>query len=188
MAMKGNEAGWTPLPQERDRGFELMQSLTIEQQRAARLSETSYGLYARPGRREGVKKFEGLKASDMNAVQTKLLRVLVEEYVRNVDFDAAEAHLAAIAKVGWDELWFAWRGPSNDLDEIFYYRVHGPRLLIEFSMENLNHVHAIVRDPVNDYGEDWLHRHYQETHPTDSDATRSLCLSKGTSFFRSIAT
>lgn len=27
-----------------------------------------------------------------------------------------------------------------------------------------NHVHSIVRDPSNDYGEDWLGRHYEEHH------------------------
>lgn len=48
------------------------------------------------------------------------------------------------------------------------YRVHGPSILIEFVREPTvdgspaNHVHAIVRDPRNDYGEDWLKRHYQE--------------------------
>jgi hypothetical protein len=28
-------------------------------------------------------------------------------------------------------------------------------------------VHAIVRDPRNDYGEDWLERHHAESHPQD---------------------
>ena len=27
-----------------------------------------------------------------------------------------------------------------------------------------NHIHSIVRDPSNDYGEDWLELHYQEHH------------------------
>lgn len=28
-------------------------------------------------------------------------------------------------------------------------------------------VHAIVTDPRNDYGEDWLERHHAESHPQD---------------------
>jgi hypothetical protein len=50
--------------------------------------------------------------------------------------------------------------------------VHGPSILIEYIRERgvggdqgaANHVHSIVRDPSNDYGEDWLELHYQEHH------------------------
>ena len=51
-----------------------------------------------------------------------------------------------------------------------YYRVHGPSVLIEYTIERgvggdaANHVHSIVRDPGNDYGEDWLGHHYKESH------------------------
>lgn len=31
--------------------------------------------------------------------------------------------------------------------------------------EARNHIHAIIRDPLNDYGEDWLGLHYAENHP-----------------------
>jgi hypothetical protein len=49
------------------------------------------------------------------------------------------------------------------------YRVSGPSVLIDYVRENdnsggFNHVHAIMRDPRNDYGADWLGRHYQEAH------------------------
>ena len=48
---------------------------------------------------------------------------------------------------------------------------HGPSILIEYVRQGqrstpANHVHAIVRDPRNDYGEDWLAKHYREQpHP-----------------------
>ena len=174
MQLSGLDAGWTPLPHEGDRGFELMQSLTPEQRRIALLSEDpGYEVLAGPGRRASLGRYEGLKASEMTSEQKMLLRVLVDEYVRNVDFDSASAQLAAIAEAGWDEIWFAWQGPSDDPDDIYYYRVHGPRILIEFSWESLNHIHSIVRDPANDYGEDWLGQHYAEQHP-NSEALREL--------------
>jgi hypothetical protein len=40
---------------------------------------------------------EGLRAVAMTSEQKRLLRALVEEYVENADFDAADAQLAAIA-------------------------------------------------------------------------------------------
>lgn len=62
----------------------------------------------------------------------------------------------------------------GDQDDLFYYRVHGPRILIELAWEARNHVHAIVRDPVNDYGEDWLGRHYVENHPDLTEMMEQL--------------
>jgi len=62
------------------------------------------------------------------------------------------------------------RGPLDDVSARYYYRVHGPSLLIEYIVEEgvggdaANHVHSIMRDPGNDYGEDWLGKHYEEHH------------------------
>ena len=171
---RGSEAGWSPLPHEAARGFELMQALTQEQKRMAVLSsERVYDVIAGPGRRDSLANFEGLKATEMTVGQRWLLRVLVEEFVRNADFDAAEAHLDVIDQAGWEEIWFSWRGPVDDADDLFYYRVHGPRILIELAWEAWNHVHTIVRDPGNDYGEDWLGQHYTEQHP-DTSRLRNL--------------
>jgi hypothetical protein len=86
----------------------------------------------------------------------------VEEYVNNADFDAADEQLAAISAAGWDRLAFSWRGPIGNLDAPFYYRVQGPRIIIELR-NTQNHVHTITRDPANDYGETWLGLTYRET-------------------------
>ena len=127
MVRRGIEAGWSPLYHESTRGFDLMQSLTPEQQ--------------------------------------LLLRLLVMEFVGNAGHDGARTQLLAIDHGGWDEFWFAWRGPTDDQDDLFYYRVHGERVLLELAWEARNHIHAIIRDPLNDYGEDWLGLHYAENHP-----------------------
>ena len=39
-----------------------------------------------------------------------------------------------------------WRG------SLVYFRIQGPAILIEYSMQEPNHVHTIYRDPSNDYG------------------------------------
>ena len=162
----GPYAGTMVLPQEGDRGIELMEALTPAQQEKARVAdELVDDIFAGPGRQDSLSDNEGLAASELDADQTRLLRALVEEYVRNADFDAADAQLEAIDEAGWDAMWFSWRGPA-DADGRFYYRVHGPRLLIEYNRQNENHDHTIVRDPLNDYGSDWLEQHFKEHHPT----------------------
>ncbi len=167
---EGKYAGWMPLPHEGDRGLELMATLDEAQRRAAIIGdEKPADVVEGPGRRASLKEFEGLKADRLTAGQAKLLRVLVAEYVNNADFDAAEAQMARIAEAGWNELWFSWRGPVDPAGR-FYYRVHGPRILIEYSRQDENHDHTIVRDPANDYGEDWLGKHYAEHHPGMDEA------------------
>lgn len=162
----GPYAGWMPLPHEASRGVEFMLSLTDAQQKTARTHDAvADDIFEGPGRRASLKNFEGLKADELSVDQMRLLRALVDEYVRNVDFDSAEAQLALINDAGWDELWFSWRGPI-DLHGEFYFRVHGPRLLIEYNRQNPTHDHSVMRDPMNDYGEDWLEHHYKEFHRT----------------------
>lgn len=162
----GRYAGWMALSHEGSRGIEFMMSLTDEQRDAALIAgENPDDIFEGPGRRASLEEYEGLKTDELDVAQMRLLQALIAEYVRNADFDAAEAQLDLISADGWEELWFSWRGPV-DLDGEFYYRVHGPRILIEYNRQNPNHDHAIIRDPQNDYGEDWLAHHYEEYHRT----------------------
>lgn len=158
----GIHAGWSALSHEVMRGVELMAALTPEQRSVAVVSqEVPNDVLTGVGRRENISASEGLQASAMTRVQQRLLRVLIEEYVRNSDFDAAEAQLAAINATGWGQLRFSWRGFADDLTAPFYYRVQGERILIELTLRP-NHVHTIVRDPVNDYGASWLGETFNE--------------------------
>jgi hypothetical protein len=169
----GPYAGWMALPQEGDRGIELMRSLTKEQREQATVSaELPADIFEGPGLRGSLDEHEGVRAAGLTVSQMRLLRALVREYVANLDFDAADAQLRLIDESGWEEFWFSWRGPVDPAGR-FYYRVHGPRLLIEYNRQDANHDHSIVRDPANDYGEDWLQRHYREYHPTISEVMES---------------
>jgi len=156
------ETGWSALAQEVSRGVELASTLT-ESQRSVAISPEAVpeDVLNGVGNKHRFTPAEGLRVADMSAAQQRLLRVLVEEYVRNADFDVADEQLAAIAAAGWDELAFTWRGPVGKANEPFYYRVQGPRIVIELRNTE-NHVHTIVRDPANDYGETWLGIEYRE--------------------------
>ncbi|MDE2833866.1 MAG: DUF3500 domain-containing protein [Bacteroidota bacterium] len=168
----GPYAGWRILSHEVERGFALLQSLTAAQQSQAVLSEdVPRDILSGPGRKGSLAQLEGIQASALNAAQRQHLDYLIREYVRNADHAAAVAQLRKIEADGPDSLYFAWMGPTDDFDARYYYRVHGPSILIEYVREHgvgahapANHIHTIVRDPSNDYGEDWLGLHYQEHH------------------------
>ena len=169
----GPYAGWMALPHEASRGIDLMTSFTDAQQKAATIADVvADDVFEGPGRRASLTKYEGLRADELSVAQMTLLRALVDEYVGNVGFDSAAAQMALIDEAGWDELWFSWRGPV-DLHGEFYFRVHGPRLLIEYNRQNPTHEHSVMRDPLNDYGEDWLEHHYKEYHPSLEEAIKT---------------
>jgi hypothetical protein len=157
------ETGWSALAQEVTRGVELVTALTESQRKVAiSPAEVPDDVLNGVGNKHRFTPAEGLRAADMTAEQRRLLRALVDEYVENADFDAADEQLAAIERAGWDNLSFTWRGAVGDLAEPFYYRVQGPRLIIELR-NTANHVHTVTRDPANDYGEAWLGITYRET-------------------------
>jgi len=83
----------------------------------------------------------------------------------------AHAEIQRAREAGAEKIRFAWMGPT-DRSEPYYYRLHGPTLLIEF--ENMyppgrrnagpiNHIHTVYREPGNDYGEMLLKKHYEES-------------------------
>jgi hypothetical protein len=68
---------------------------------------------------------------------------------------------------GLDKLHFAWAGSQkNELGQPHYYRIQSPQFLIEYDnvQNDANHVHTVVRDLSNDFGEDVLGHHYIRDH------------------------
>ena len=165
----GPYAGFRALPHEAERGFELVQSLTDAQRNVAVVSsEIPRDILEGPGRKASLEQFAGITAASLTAMQQRLLNHLIAEYVRNMDHDIAASFLKEVENDGLEALHFAWMGPTDDISKRYYYRVHSPSILIEYvrergvGSEGANHVHSIVRDPGNDYGEDWLQLHYEE--------------------------
>lgn len=166
----GVYAGWQVLPQDGARASELLSVLSTDQQRVAIIGTSAPGdVVAGPGRQASLTSFQGIAAGQLDDAQQRLLWLLVQEFVGNADVDAADAQLALIQQC-WGDVHFAWQGPPPDPAARFYFRVHGPRILIEYDVQEPltsqgGHVHAITRDPTNDYGMDWLGLHYQESSP-----------------------
>lgn len=166
----GLHAGWQALPHDAAYAGELLASLSAEQQRTVLLGANAPGdVIAGPGRQNSLASFQGLSADRLTNPQQDLLWLLTHEFVRNAAPDAADAQLAFISQ-SWSQTHFAWQGPRPDKSARYYFRVHGPRILIEYDVQEPlvsggGHVHAITRDPVNDYGIDWLRLHYTEGDP-----------------------
>lgn len=167
---EGRFAGWRLLQHESDRAFALLGSLSEARRAQAVIAgAVDDELFLGKGRQDRLGAPVGIRASDLDPAQRQQLMALVEEYVGNASDEAATRQRAAILADGPEALYFAWWGPADDPAARFMYRIHGPSILIDYVRERSpdgtnNHVHAIVRDPSNDYGSEWLGRHYQEAH------------------------
>ena len=167
---EGRYAGWQILQHEADRALALLGSLDDAQIAKAVVSaEVDGDLFSGPGNQTGHEVAYGIAASELTEMQRRLLTGLIDEYIGDASDEAARRQRAAIAADGPDTLRFAWWGPTDQPRGRFMFRVQGPSVLIDYVRESspdggYNHVHSIVRDPSNDYGADWLQRHYAEAH------------------------
>ena len=166
----GKFAGWNILFSEDEKGMHLFESLNDAQRAKAIISNKSpEDLIAGPGKGDRLKERQGLPASEMTQSQQRLLRQLIEEYAHNYRQDIAHEQMQRILGAGLEEIFFAWAGTGEA--EPYYYRVHGPAVIIEFTnmyapsetSGPINHIHTVFREPGNDYAEDFLRKHLEES-------------------------
>jgi hypothetical protein len=148
-----------PLGRESDKAVALLSALDETQRKQAILSYELADLVLGPGQDGKTIQPEGLKASTMNERQRALLLDLISEWAGIVHDHAATERMSEI-KADLNETWFAWSGPTDvaaGRNIVSYYRVQGPKLVIEYAPQRLGgdpglHVHTMYRDPTNDYG------------------------------------
>ena len=148
-----------PLGGESDKALALLNALDEKHQKKAILSYRLADLVLGPGQDGKTIQPEGLKALDMNDRQRDMLLDLISEWAGIIHESAAAARMAEI-KTSLAETWFAWSGPTTGTpgkNIAAYYRIQGPKLVIEYAPQRLGgdpamHVHTMYRDPTNDYG------------------------------------
>ena len=148
-----------PLGQESDKALALLNALDENQRKQAILGFRLADLVLGPGQDGKTIQPEGLKASNMNERQRAMLLDVMSEWANIVQESSASARMAEL-KADLNETWFAWSGPTapgtgNNITA--YYRIQGPRVVIEYAPQTLGgdpalHVHTMYRDPTNDYG------------------------------------
>ena len=106
----------------------------------------------------------GVPAAEFDAEQREMLRALLGTYL-----DRAPLGVSPLPRyqeeTALDAVYFAWAGPTAP-GEPHYYRLQGPRLLIEWdnTQNEANHAHSVWRDPAADFGLDVLARHRAAHH------------------------
>lgn len=148
--------------------FRLIKSLTADQAAAAKLGNSPRNIVTEPGDGDAIDRRSGVMGSDLTDEQKALLRQLISAYVGMASDSIGRKYMRLVDE-GMAETAFAWAGEASER-AAFYYRIHGPRILIEFdNTRGGNHIHAVWRDPLNDFGRDALRRHYADSPHSHKD-------------------
>lgn len=162
----GPSKGKEVLKQEAAMGFELLRMMNETQRQKVIISTTAPADIISGNKRKAMLLDPpGLSYHEMTPEQQALMRQLVAVYIDNYTKLMADIMLKEITTAGWDKLHFAWAG-ATAWGQGHYYRIQGPTVLIEYdnTQNNANHVHTVLRDLKNDFGEDVLQRHYETAH------------------------
>lgn len=165
------QKGKRVLSQEEDLGFRLLHSLDAQQLSKAVLNEKApWEMLTTNSRKAHLDKMEGITVGEMTAEQRALFLELLNSYLNRYHITLKNQQMNQLKEAGLEQIRFAWMGDREAViakGHGHYYRIHGPTLLIEFdnTQNDGNHVHTVVRDLTNDFGEDLLMQHYQKMHP-----------------------
>jgi hypothetical protein len=144
-----------PLAGEEDLGRALLASLAPDQRAKAVVSEVAPDdILQRNRPRVEPGHPDGLAATGMLPQQRALLEGLVRHYLDRLPAEVAAAEAARALGEAGERLHFAWAGGAEP-GQPHYYRVQGPRLLIEYDnvQDGVNHVHSVWRVPGGDFGQ-----------------------------------
>jgi hypothetical protein len=165
----GPRAGERVMHREYQLGLELARSLAPRQRAKAVIADRSIGnIIAERCRAQALRVPTGLAFADLEQGQRQLLMALVGEHVGNAADALGQPYLERLRRDGLDTIHLAWAGGMAE-GQAFYYRIHGPRLLIELdcTQNDANHIHSLWRDPMSDWGRDILGEHYRHHHDDD---------------------
>jgi hypothetical protein len=166
----GPDRGLRVLGREYDLAAKLMSSLNSIQLERAVISGKTYGdIVFGMGDEERPFGADGIPASALSEAQRELLGELISTYTGNLNPHADDHYLEQFHLDRPEQVHFAWAGETAT-GRPCYYRVTTPELVIEFDNsqqsaagDGYNHYHTVLREPGNDFGRDFLRRHYEQS-------------------------
>ncbi len=158
----GPRKGQRVLKEEEDRAFALLGSLAPEQRKAAVIDPQPYGdIVTRNAAKVDPLQPSGISFSQLDrAQQAQLIRV-IDAFASLVEPVLAEQRLERVRSGGLEAIRFSWAGAERR-GQPYYYRIQGPRFLIELDNSGGNHTHTVWRDFDGDWGRDVLREHYDK--------------------------
>ena len=164
--LTGPRKGLQVLANEENYARALAKSFTKKQKNTGIISEKAPADIITKADRKA-KRLEplGISASKMKKKQITQLWTVIEEYLRNYRPDIADKTLANLEEADLKNIHFGWAG-SLKPGEGHYYRIQAPDFLIEYdnTQGGANHVHCVIRDLKNDFGDDLLRQHLENHH------------------------
>ncbi|MBA30915.1 MAG: hypothetical protein CL748_00060 [Chloroflexi bacterium] len=113
-----------------------------------------------------VKKFhieDGIKYSSLFDSQKLLLKTLISHYFSRFNNLVFNEYIEKLSNL--EQTRFAWAG-SISPKKPHYYSIYHPEFIIEYdnTQNDSNHIHTVIRDIKNDWGENLLSLHYEKFH------------------------
>ncbi len=148
---------YQPLVQERDSLAAALASLSSTELAAAKLTTSFNDIVLGPNKDWQFPATKaGLKCSQLTGSQKSLILAAIRTYVGDIDSANAAAYMALYASQ-MDNTYIAYANNAALTQAKDYVRIDGPRVWIEFSMQNgviLSgpHPHSVWRDHTSDYG------------------------------------
>lgn len=161
----GPRKGERTLGREEDLGFDLVHSLTANQQQKAIFQEKPfYEIVTSNSPEASPLDPVGIPYGELNESQQGILLEIIQEYLSSMPVDMAMERMANLKKEEMNAIMFGWAG-STHAGEGHYYRVQGKTFLIEFdnTQNNANHIHSVWRDFTGDFGRDLIRLHYMHS-------------------------
>ncbi len=136
----------------------FMDSLTDDQREQAVRAEQPIDLLLGPGKYGATVAPEGIKGSELTAMQRTLLLDVIEARLGFMNHDDyAEKMKAVVAEIA--DTYFGWWGRQDVLGAA-YFRVTSPSLVLEYASQDgesiVDHAHSMYRELDNDYGSAWI--------------------------------
>jgi hypothetical protein len=158
--------GTEVLKDETTMGFAFINSLNPAQHAKALVNETApYDLLNANKPKAEMNMEEGLSFKEMNKTQQVELMKIISHHVKRAPNGFAAELMNKIGAAGLENLRFVWMG-GEKWGEGHYFRINNSAVLIEYdcTQNDNNHVHSVVREFNNDWGDDVIGRHIKEDH------------------------